>query len=103
MSGKASSITVADLSLELDAAERARTYCIARWGAARGHMDWRVTHDAFIEGYKTANCAQQARIDELETQLFITQAEPALPLFEVMHLEPVPPFPSITYTTERTT
>ena len=46
--------------------------------------------------------ALQERIDELETQLFIKQAD-ALPLFEVMHLEPVPEFPSITYTTERTT
>ena len=39
--------------------------------------------------------AQQERIDELEAQLFIKQAEPAGDLFERMGLEPVAEFPSI--------
>ena len=39
--------------------------------------------------------ALQERIDELEAQLFITQADAALPLFDAMGLEPMPAFPSI--------
>lgn len=47
--------------------------------------------------------ALQERIDELEAQLFIARAEPAVALFDVMHLEPCA-FPSIrTNPTERTT
>ena len=37
----------------------------------------------------------QARIDELEAQLFIAKANDALPLFDAMGLEPLPAFPSI--------
>lgn len=39
--------------------------------------------------------ALQARIDELEAQLFIATTEPALPLFEAMGFGPMPAFPSI--------
>ena len=37
----------------------------------------------------------QARIDELETQLFIARAEPALSLFEQLGLAALPAFPSV--------
>lgn len=39
--------------------------------------------------------ALQARIDELETQLFIERAEPALSLFEQLGLPALPAFPSV--------
>ena len=91
-----------EIKIELDAAFFAQEHCRALWGAARGRSDWRMTHDGFIAGYKARNVAMQsaidalqARIDELEAQLFISQADAALPLYEVMQLEPVPPFPSI--------
>ena len=39
--------------------------------------------------------ALQARIDELEAQLFIEKADAALPLYEAMGFGPLPAFPSI--------
>ena len=58
----------------------------------------------FLPLYSQATVdAMQERIDELEAQLFIARAEPAVALFDVMHLEPCA-FPSIrTNPTERTT
>ena len=62
--------------------------------SAMAHADRVAILGAEIVALEATVDAQQERIDELEAQLFITQAD-ALPLFEVMHLEPVPEFPSI--------
>ena len=43
-----------EFSLELDAGFAAQEYCRYLWGAARGHIDWRKFHDAFVAGYKAA-------------------------------------------------
>ena len=40
-----------DQSIELDAGFHAQNYCRAKFGAARGHADWRRYHDAFVAGY----------------------------------------------------
>ena len=60
------------------------------------------TMDAAAEGrwvpYLEAQAmaaALQSRIDELETQLFIEKAEPALSLFEQLGLPALPAFPSV--------
>lgn len=56
------SLTVAELSAELDAGMAAQNYCRGLWGAARGHSDWRKVHDSFVAGY------DQGRYDELQAQ-----------------------------------
>jgi hypothetical protein len=48
-------ISTAEQSLELDAGFAAQNYCRAKWGAARGHSDWRSYHDAFVAGYLAAS------------------------------------------------
>ena len=62
------------------------------------HKKSDVTLESFnvlaAEAQATAD-ALQARIDELETQLFIATAEPALSLFEQLGLAALPAFPSV--------
>ena len=47
-------MTTAEQSIELDAGFAAQNYCRAKWGAARGHFEWRRYHDAFVAGYLAA-------------------------------------------------
>lgn len=44
-------MTATDQSRELDAGFAAQDYCRSKWGAARGHSEWRRYHDAFVAGY----------------------------------------------------
>ena len=50
---------------------------------------------AIVVFFTAHDAALRARIDEPEAQLFIAKADAALPLYEVMGLEPMPAFPSI--------
>ena len=60
------------------------------------HSSGRPTVRKAIVDYFTAHdAALRARIDGLEAQLFIAQANAALPLYEVMGFGPMPAFPSI--------
>ena len=63
--GAKNTFTIEEIQVELDAAHFAQEHCRSLWGAARGHSDWRKTHDGFIAGYKAKNAALQAEIEAM--------------------------------------
>ena len=78
-------LNVARLSELISAYKYAGGVAAHRQRARRGLVNFFTAHDA----------ALRARIDELEAQLFIATAEPALSLFETLSLPALPAFPSV--------